>query len=134
MRRQCRTNEFVFEDRVMQLFTSYYAMCRRLPDESKLVGISLDGGRLARFDGRIYKKLAPPPELLKHWHEHHDIEYYTKAFNEQVLARLNPHAVAEELGDGAILLCYEKSGDFCHRHLVAEWLRAAGIPCAEIKF
>jgi len=29
------------------------------------------------------------------------------------------------------LVCYEKPGDFCHRHLVAEWLRAADIPVEE---
>ena len=24
--------------------------------------------------------------------------------------------------DNIILLCYEKSGDFCHRHILADWL------------
>ena len=24
--------------------------------------------------------------------------------------------------DNMILLCYEKSGDFCHRHVLADWL------------
>ena len=30
----------------------------------------------------------------------------------------------ERLSNGrdCVLLCYEKSGDFCHRHLVADWL------------
>ena len=23
-----------------------------------------------------------------------------------------------------ILLCYEKSGDFCHRHIVADWIES----------
>lgn len=27
--------------------------------------------------------------------------------------------------DGSVLLCWEKSGAFCHRRLVAEWLEDA---------
>jgi uncharacterized protein (DUF488 family) len=33
--------------------------------------------------------------------------------------------VLEELeneGKDIIFLCYEKSGDFCHRHILADWL------------
>jgi len=118
---------------VVKLFTSYYALRRHFPDKSKLISISLDGGRLAKFEGRVYKKLAPPYDLLKHWHENKDVDYYTKTFYGRILSNLDQHAVAKELGDGAVLMCYEKSGDFCHRHLVAEWLRAAGICIEEFK-
>jgi len=43
------------------------------------------------------------------------------------LSKLDPVSVVEELktksqGQPVVLLCYEKSGSFCHRHLVAEWL------------
>jgi hypothetical protein len=31
--------------------------------------------------------------------------------------------VLRDLGDDAVLLCYEKPGQFCHRHLVAQWLK-----------
>jgi hypothetical protein len=30
----------------------------------------------------------------------------------------------EGFGDNVILLCYEKPGDFCHRHIVADWLES----------
>jgi hypothetical protein len=33
-----------------------------------------------------------------------------------------------------VLLCYEKPGDFCHRHLVARWLTLNGIECEEVSF
>jgi uncharacterized protein (DUF488 family) len=39
--------------------------------------------------------------------------------------------VAQAL-EGKVLLCYEKSGDFCHRHLVAEWLRRYGYEVKEL--
>ena len=39
-----------------------------------------------------------------------------------ILSRLDPEIVAEDV-KGKILLCWEKPGDFCHRRLVAEWLK-----------
>ena len=31
------------------------------------------------------------------------------------------------------LVCYEKPSEFCHRHLVSDWLNAAGFECEEFK-
>ena len=59
------------------------------------------------------------------------MDFYTKTFHERVLNKLDPRQVAQELSDDAVLMCYEKSGDFCHRHLVADWLRTAGIAVEE---
>jgi uncharacterized protein (DUF488 family) len=49
-----------------------------------------------------------------------------------LLARLDPRLVARELGDGAVLLCWESDPALCHRTAVAEWLRAAGYDVAEV--
>lgn len=40
-----------------------------------------------------------------------------------------------ELSEGkdVALICYEKSSDFCHRHLVAEWLAQHGQTVQECK-
>ena len=53
-----------------------------------------------------------------------------------VLDCLMPISVVSDLktlaGDKDIaLVCYEKPGDFCHRHLVAQWLRDAGYSVEE---
>lgn len=45
---------------------------------------------------------------------------------------LNPNDILKELGEDAVLLCYEKPGDFCHRHLVSQWLNENGIRCSEL--
>lgn len=34
--------------------------------------------------------------------------------------------------DDIALICYEKPSDFCHRHLVAQWLRDNGFGCSEM--
>ena len=35
---------------------------------------------------------------------------------------VDPHKLIDMLPDGAILLCYEKPGDFCHRRILAKWI------------
>ena len=72
------------------------------------------------------------------WKENHDNDYYIKCFNEQVLNKLDVLEVIRNLFDMAngqdiCLICYEKPTDFCHRHLVAEWLRKYDFKCKEWK-
>ena len=70
----------------------------------------------AWFKGRTYPALAPTKAMLKL-----DDGQYRQAFQE-ILDRLDPQKVYEDLGPDAILLCWEAPGKFCHRRLVAEWL------------
>ncbi|MDD5092806.1 MAG: hypothetical protein PHV74_00275 [Dehalococcoidia bacterium] len=100
----------------MNLFTSNYRLNGKHP---KAVGISL--GVPPWFNGRLYRDLNPPAFLLK---GHRSEAEYTRLYQSLVLAKLDPKVVAEELGDGAIMLCWEKPGEFCHRRLVAEWLES----------
>ena len=85
------------------------------------------------------------------WKKNHDNDYYIKCFNEQVLSKLNqieiitdlhmmlPREVREKMQHSVhnspdwhiALICYEKPTDFCHRHLVAQWLSKIGIECKE---
>lgn len=76
--------------------------------------------------------------IFMKWKENHDNNYYIKCFTEQVLNNLDPSKVYQELRDLAksvdiALICYEKPSDFCHRHLVASWLRNNGYDCEEYK-
>ena len=75
------------------------------------------------FKGRTYKKLAPTSKLLFDYKNKKisDIEYI-EIYKRDVLKKLNPKQVYEELGKDSVLLCFEKVGSFCHRHIVALWL------------
>lgn len=91
--------------------------------------------------------LAPKYDFFSKWKVDHDDAYFTRCFYSQVLDSLNPLEVIRDLArlsrkewemilNGTVhiaLVCYEKSTDFCHRHLVAEWLCNNGIPCIEWK-
>ena len=58
---------------------------------------------------------------------------YKVAYRECVLDTLDPHKVRGDLGEDAILLCYEDPGKRCHRRLVADWLeRTLGIEVPEL--
>jgi len=102
--------------------TSYYAKNADHPNAVSIAGRAPDW-----YKGRQYKKLAPKYWFFKkfkdEWDDKYgDEEYYTEQFYKEILNKLDPKEVAEELGEDAIILCWEKSGKFCHRHLVAKWL------------
>lgn len=42
-------------------------------------------------------------------------------------------ALSKEDNVNIVLLCYEKPEDFCHRHLVADWLNSSKILPYDIK-
>ncbi|MDF0591721.1 DUF488 family protein, N3 subclade [Candidatus Methanocrinis natronophilus] len=75
------------------------------------------------WTGRIYGPLAPSWRLLQAAKRGEiDEAEYSRRYREEVLSRLDPAAVYADLGEDAVLLCWERAGAFCHRRLVAEWL------------
>lgn len=114
------------------MFTGYFGKMKSYPKTHGYRFVSI--ARFGKFwTGEEFKKLAPPAEIIKIRNE----ELYTKLYYEKVLNKLNPQDVYEELGENAVLLCYEswesiKSGKtFCHRRIVAEWLQ--NNLCIEVK-
>ena len=116
------------------IYTSYFAKLKSLP--ANIVPISICGKAPDWYKGVQYKKLAPKYDFFMEWKRTHDNDYYIKCFNEQVLSCLSVATVITQLSELAkspdfALICYERPGDFCHRHLVADWLKANGISCEE---
>ena len=74
------------------------------------------------YKGREYKKLAPKYWFFKKYKEDGDEDFYIKHYYKEVLNELDPKEIYEELGEDAVILCWEASDKFCHRHIVAEWL------------
>lgn len=74
------------------------------------------------YKGREYKKLAPKYWFFQKYKKDGDEEFYTKQYFNEVLNKLDPKIVYKELGEDAILLCWESSEKFCHRRIVGEWL------------
>lgn len=124
------------------IYTSYYAMCSAMPQNMMRVGISRYVPQW--FRGYHCLALAPTQDILDEWRAKHDRELYTQRFNKEVLATATQAQCLSFLSSKAecpriwedphnhiVLLCYEKPSDFCHRHLVTEWLRKVGVKCKE---
>lgn len=86
------------------------------------------------FKGRCYSALAPTPQILEWWKSSEQDakaqNIYRRLYFRDVLNKLDVHEVARAL-EGKTLLCFERPDEFCHRHLVADWLTASGYPCKE---
>jgi len=96
------------------MYTSCYAVNGKDPR-----AVAISRGVPLWFKGRVYTKLAPPLFILE---EKRSPAEYTRLYQSFVLAKLTPKEVLADLGDEAVLLCWERPDEFCHRHIVAEWL------------
>ena len=109
----------------MEIWTTYFSNVRSLPDN--IVPISICGRAPSWWTGKEYRKLAPKWDFFQRYKETGDQEHYVKNFDARVLAPLNITTVLSELsslsdGKDIALVCYEKPENFCHRHLVAQWI------------
>ena len=120
------------------IYTSYFANIKNLPENC--VPVSIAQWAPKGYHGYTMKMLAPSPTLLNWWRSSPktDVEKnkYINIYKNQLL-KYNPHEVSKMLINGCkgkipVLVCYEKKGDFCHRHIVAEWFNKNGIECREV--
>lgn len=108
-----------------RLFTSNYRSAGR-----HALAVAISRGVPVWFRGRHYDPLKPPRSMLRL-----SGAAFARVYTDQVLSKLDPHRVVEELGDGAVLLCWEAPGRSCHRRLVAAWLtRSTGHPVPEWRY
>lgn len=106
----------------MKVYTSYFANGKKLKKAGvKMVGVALYPPQW--YYGLSLKELAPTYSILNE----QDVDVYTARYKREVLGRLNPNEVLRKLqevsgGRDIALCCFEKPDDFCHRHLLADWL------------
>ncbi len=107
----------------MRIFTSYFGRKAMLEKEG-IVPISISLWKPKWYEGLQLLQVAPKAFMLK---EDLTQQQYIDCYKRCVTDRLRVEEVVmwiENLSQGkdAALLCYEKPGDFCHRHLLAEWM------------
>ena len=97
------------------------------------MAVSIAGKTPENFTGRKYRQLAPKYYFFRKYKLDGDAEFYTSQYQAEVLDQLDPKEVLRDIGEDAVLLCWEKPGQFCHRHLVAKWLKEKlGIEVTEL--
>ena len=120
------------------IYTTYFAKLKKLPEN--IIPIAICAKPPAGYKGPIYRALAPKYDFYAQWKITKDNELFADNYVAQVLNQLNPVKVIADLyhqiGEARCscdiaLVCYEKSTDFCHRHLVSDWLNNNGYQCHE---
>ena len=124
----------------MDIYTAYYPKCTDLVEKYHCCPVSIAGKAPNGFAYPEYKKLAPSWSIWKEWHDSTDpykdyryqIRYVTEILSNidvrEVVDELNSLRIAynESRGTNLIdvaLICYERPENFCHRHIVGEWLK-----------
>lgn len=112
--------------------TSYYA---KVKNDFPQLSVAISVFTPSWYKGRKFERLAPPWELVnKYKNNKISSKKYKEMYYSAVLNKLNPSDVYDELGEDAILICYEAPDAFCHRHIVAEWLEEnLGVKIEELK-
>ena len=128
------------------IYTSYFSKISKFPNGCRYVSIC--GRAPTWYRGAKCKVLAPKFWFYKKYKEDNDSDYYTEQYYKEVLEPRDPDKIVRLLcgltryhginistdkETHIVLLCYEKPEDFCHRHLVAEWLTNNGYPCKELE-
>lgn len=104
--------------------TSNFARSARHPD-----AVAIARGLPPWYHGLTYEPLAPP----RHWLSLPTLEYHRRFMAR--MEKLSPHQVMTELGENAVLLCWESPNVLCHRRYVAEWLEErVGMVIPELGF
>lgn len=115
----------------MQIYTSYYD---NLKDDTKdmiPVMVSRTVPKYFKWEVLKIEEILPTVELVAGYKEGTiSDEEYDRRYREEVLAKANRaeilkrlQAISDDYYDANIvLLCYENSTRWCHRHTLAEWL------------
>jgi len=106
-------------------------------EKEGLTPVSIAGRAPENYHGFEYRKLAPKYDWWKKWHDERLSEnWYNNMYQQTVLDKLSARDVYDDLhrlGENVVLLCYEESGQFCHRNLVADWFEENGFRVQEYR-
>ncbi|MEI6752375.1 MAG: hypothetical protein WCK78_04335 [Paludibacter sp.] len=109
----------------MKIYTSYFAKAGALKKLDIVpIGIALSPPKF--FNGPTIGFLAPKRYMLS---DKLSSEQYTELYKKDILGSFDIklfRSVIKNFSNGkdVALLCYEKPGDFCHRRLFAEFVKA----------
>ena len=121
----------------MRIYTSYFGNSKKLQQAGiKVIGISLYPPRW--FNGISLKQVAPTKSIL--FANGQTQEEYTRRYRSEVLSRQDMQLFLKTVeqasgGQDVALCCYEKPEDFCHRHILADWIKEKiGVEISEFGY
>ena len=107
----------------MKIFTSYFGNSRKLKEAGiKIICVAIGKPRIIAGIPQMLN--VCPPRYMVSGPCYHD--EYLKLYD-RILASQDANQVVKQIemlsgGKDVALCCYEKPGDFCHRHILAKWI------------
>ena len=103
-----------------KVYTSYFARASKIIPDRRLISISR--GNPEGWKCGFLRELNPS-ESLFFAYKYHGLseEEFESTYRLETLDNLNPNEIYEK-SKGKVLCCWEKTGEFCHRHFVLKWL------------
>lgn len=118
----------------MKIYTSYFGNSKALAKNNiMIVSIACWQPRFLSIPC-VMSNVAPTPWMVKKASHQQYLDAY-----QQILSKVDPYEFINSLerisgGRDVALCCYEKPGDFCHRHLLAEYLtKNTGVEVTEFE-
>ena len=106
----------------MKIYTSYFANSRKLNEaDIKIICVAIGRPRFIKAPQML--NVCPTRYMVSGPCSR---EEYLKLYD-QILSEQDAHQVVKQIeslsgGKDVALCCYEKPGDFCHRHILAKWI------------
>lgn len=111
----------------MKIYTSYFGNFKNFPKDAVPIGIT-------RFppEGVLNVRMCAPSEALLKKYKNKEIDefMFSIMFKDELKKRFGePEKLLDLLelisnGHDVVLCCYEKTGEFCHRQVLRDWLKA----------
>lgn len=122
----------------MDIYTGYFAKMKKYK-EAGLVPVSIAWGTPVWYEGETCFEVAPTYKILKGYKDGTISEQEYEKLYLQHLSSVDWTAVINKLydisdkydGKDLVLCCYEKSLDFCHRHILSDFLNNHGLKIEE---
>lgn len=127
----------------MKIYTSYFAKQKEL-EKHNIVCIGICAIIPKWFNGVNLESVAPSKSILFEHKENPDDERYIQRYKKEILCAYQTAEQCQYLidriayisgGKDVALCCYEKPGEFCHRHILADYLNSfLNLGIEEYKF
>lgn len=111
----------------MVLYTSYFAKSANNPK-----AVSISAVVPTWYKGRQSLVAAPDWAFVSAYKEGRLTQQEYETVYRTKLDKLGEEKVLSQFTDGDVLLCWEKPTDFCHRHILAQWLNERGHTVTEL--
>ena len=109
------------------IYTGYYAKLKKYKEDG-LYPVAISLTTPVFFNGDLWEDVAPKPSTLWKYKKGEIDEFQFTEDYKEWLNELDKEQIRKDLQEALrehsdiVLLCYEKTGGFCHRHILADWI------------